>query len=169
MSVLLYIALAMLMAVLLSWYVRTKIRYLPQQKEFREEVYRSAGILIDSEQVSDDTAEMVFRAAKHMCLPLLPWRIAWVLITGRARKWHQNDSSRTKAFADEFEKLPQHLQEQMVKLWVSWALAVTYQSVILGALLRRVALYGVGRKNKKRFTGGDDAGALFMASNFRPA
>lgn len=120
--------------------LRRLTRYRLQASACEEEFFRAAGKLVED----DDTPEIVLDRIEIMAGAIRNSRVSHVfaygLISGEIRSFDaQADKGRPSELGEAVNKMRPELQKLMVKVIVSFMIAVTYRSLLTGWFVRRTA------------------------------
>ena len=116
---------------------------LERQAACRDEFFAAAGRLIADPETPEKTIHALDRLAHALTSRTLLWGFVAHALTGRLRN---SDTLRK-----EFFTVPDHLRADLVKMWVSAIFALTFNNLLLGALIRRLMLYSVPRQSDGDF------------------
>jgi hypothetical protein len=155
-------ALAAALAVA-DWYARKRVRDLELLTEFRDDFYKAALCLADCKDVSDRVLSLIATLSQVMHDRWVVWKLLRKLLNGQIRD--RSVAMRNEAFRRldaDIGAMPEPMKEQFGQAMASCALALTFRSVLAGGILRRLVLFRVAKRDRARYTGGDDAGTLMV-------
>jgi hypothetical protein len=119
---------------------KIRARQLRTQEACREAFYRYADHLISD----PETPEEVLRLINMMLTRAITSRtFLWVFVIDLAKgKIHRRSST-----LETYKKVPPHLRADYVGALISFIFSLTYNNILLGALVRRFILYSIPNTN----------------------
>jgi hypothetical protein len=119
---------------------KTRLNQLRQQEACRNAFYGYVERLLSDPDTPEEVVEMInwsfAQATSHTFL----WSFLIALGTGRIK-------GRRSHSLEVFKKIPDHLRADYVGLLVSFIFSLTYNNMLLGALVRRFILYSIPDTN----------------------
>lgn len=146
--------------VCVGFWAKLRSRDLDAWNDLQDDFFRAATALVDNEATPESVVDFVEFAARKIGDPRAPWRLLELLIVGAVRKTNERPPVRVRQLAYDVDTLESPLDQQFAKAAINGILAMSYNSVIAGRILRRLAMYRINKSDKKHYDGADDAGAL---------
>lgn len=152
-------------AVLLAVWGFTAKRRIDQSekvREFRSDFFQAAGVLVDDVRTPESVIALVRFLASHIANWKAPWVVLFYLLGGRMLRTARRPSKEAKQLIHDIASLPEPLKSQAAMAMAAFALAITFNSIQIGWLIRRLALFGIRKRNSKDYDGGDDAETIVL-------
>lgn len=128
--------------------------------DLRGDFFDAAGKLVDDDDTPESVVQLLEFVAEHIASRRTPWEIMFLLISGRLRRSLAKPSEKTIRLERDLAEMREPMRQLFHEAMASAALAIAFNSVIIGAVIRRVALYRVSKINRRNYKGGDDASDL---------
>lgn len=138
-------------------WARKRARDLRMHARFRSDYFDAAKVLIDDERTPESVVEMVEKQAASISDGRWTWRLMRDLFSGRVRRVTSAPNDKARRLLDDLSNLPPELMKPTAICFVTYVLALSYNSSVAGWVLRRVALFGLNQAPRR--PGNDDGQA----------
>lgn len=151
------LVLAAAALVLTGLYAKRRREQMARREELRADFFQAAEALAESEDTPESVLDFVAFVAGRLADRRAPYVLLVFLLHGDARQIAREPSEKLKSLHRDVTAMPDPLRAQFGKLVAAAALALTFNSLLVGWLIRRLALYQVYKRNKRHYDGTDDA------------
>lgn len=115
-----------------------RLIYGKQYEVHQDRFFKAVGQLIDDGRTPEPVLEYLDCMAAMICNKNLARHALWSILTGKSRTIHERPPEHFKRFKLAITEMPNDLMPWLAGATVSFAFAVSFRSVYLGWLLRRV-------------------------------
>ena len=158
--------LAAIVAVI--WFVaKGRVRDLQLHREYQNDFFDAANVLMESDEVPRSVADFVLAIGRTLGSPRAPRILVMMFVRGEVRAPRKAADERLDPMLRDAKRMRPELYLQFSKALVTCTLALTYRSLMLGLLLRRVSFYRVRKEGPKCYDGGEDAVPPMLALTTR--
>src|ERR1700730_12448980 len=119
---------------------KIRTRQLRQQEACRDAMYRYADHLIADSETPEEVLRLIEMLLSQVTSRAFLWSFLMDLAKGKIR-------GRRSSTLEIFKKIPPHLRADYVGLLVSFIFSLTYNNILLGAIVRRLILYSIPNTN----------------------
>jgi hypothetical protein len=138
---LLAVGAAVIALVVARWFFLMRAQQMQSAAALQRQFYRSAEILAEDEGTPEVVLHMLSRASADLESRVVVWAAAWRLLRGHVRD--EAKSEHFRAFRAEVEGMRPEMRKHLALAVMSAVFRVTYNNLIVGTALRRLALFGV--------------------------
>ena len=141
-------------------YAQKRIPQMDAREEYREDFFQAANALVDRGETPESVVSLLRFLAGKIGEESSPYVLLYVLLHGDVRRNAREPGEKIKQLHRDIDAMPDDLKEQFGKAVASGAIAISLNSLLVGWLIRRIAMYKIDKTNKRRYDGTDDADIL---------
>jgi erythromycin esterase-like protein len=151
------LVVATLLVGLSGLYAKHRSAQMDRREELRADFFKAAEALADSSDTPESVLDLIEFLADRLADRRAPYMLLYFLMHGDARRNAREPGEKVQRLHRDVAAMPAALQGQFGKLVAAGALAITFNSLLVGWLISRLALYQVNRRNPRHDDGTDDA------------
>ncbi|RDD60491.1 hypothetical protein [Ferruginivarius sediminum] len=151
---------AIVLLALAGLYARARVQQIDAREEYRNDFFDAANVLAEREDTPETPLSVVEFLAERVGKRRAPYEMMYFLIHGDARRSANEPAEKLRQLRQDLADMPEELRQQFGKAVAAGSMAITLNSLIVGWLIRRIAMYAVYKRNKRKYDGTDDAGTI---------
>lgn len=138
-------------------YARLKTKDIKQRQHFRDEFFNSAGKLVDDDETPEEIVALLYFMQDHISDAGAMRKVLWHWLTVRLGEVVSGRQREIRDIEALFAAVREPMRAHVINAFICFVLAMTFNGLVTGRILRGWALFAVWRKNKRQMHGADTA------------